>query len=93
MLKPEDIDHLATLARIKLSDKEKAEFPKQLEAILAYVGEISEVVTEDRPVAPGLVKNVMRPDNDATPPGSYSDAILKNAPETEDSYIKVKQII
>lgn len=93
MLKPEDIDHLATLARIMLSDKEKAEFPKQLEAILAYVGEISEVVTEDRPVTPGLVKNVMRQDGDASVPGAYSEAILKNAPDTEDGYIKVKQII
>ena len=92
MLKPEDIDHLATLARIHLSEEEKEEFPSQLEAILAYVSEINEVVTEDRPVSPGLVKNVTRSDDDLTVSGAYSESILANAPNTENGYVKVRQI-
>ena len=63
MIKPEDIDHLATLARIDLSPEEKEEFPKQFEGILAYVGEVSKVTTkEDAVPRVGALRNVMRPD-------------------------------
>lgn len=93
MLKPEDIDHLATLARIDLSQEEKEEFPKQLEAILAYVGEVSKVTTkEDAVPRVGALRNVMREDTDVRPGGEFTDAIIENAPHKEDGYVKVQQI-
>ncbi len=93
MLKPEDIDHLATLARITLSEAEKLEFPKQFEAILDYVGEVSTVVTlEDATERVGSLRNVMREDSEAYPGGEFTKAILQNAPRKEDNYIKVQQI-
>lgn len=93
MLKPEDIDHLSTLARIALSDEEKQEFPSQLEAILAYVGEVSQVATiEDAVPRVGPLYNVMRPDTDAREGGEFTEAILENAPHKQDGYVKVQQI-
>lgn len=93
MLKPEDIDHLSTLARIALSPEEKEEFPKQLEAILEYVGEISTVTTaEDAIPRAGELRNVMRTDTDAYSGGTFTEAIIANAPNQEDGYVKVQQI-
>lgn len=92
MLTPEDIDNLATLARISLTDKEKTELLPTLDSIIGYVGEISEVVTEDRPSKTGVVKNVLREDTLTRKGGEYTEVILKNAPDTEDGYLKVKQI-
>lgn len=93
MLGKEEIDHLAALSRIALTEAEKSGFSSQLEAILAYVGEVGKVVTEDRPVAPGIVRNVTRRDEDANETGSSTDAILANAPRVEDGYVRVKHII
>lgn len=93
MLKKEDIDHLAELARIELSDEEKAGFALQLDSVLAYVGEIQKVATADEatPKA-GDLRNVMRADADPYPGGEFTDAILANAPEKQDGYVKVEQI-
>ena len=87
-----DIDNLATLARIALTDKEKTELLPTLDSIIGLVSEISEVVTEDRPSKAGVVKNVLRDDLLTHSGGEYSDAILANAPDTEDGFLKVKQI-
>ena len=91
-LQPDDMDNLATLARIALTDKEKTELLPTLDSIIGYVGEIGEVVTEDKPSKAGVVKNVLRDDTLTHKGGEYSDAILANAPDTEDGYLKVKQI-
>ncbi len=93
MIKPEDIDHLAILARIDLSPEEKEEFPKQFEGILAYVSEVSSVTTEEDAVPRvGALRNVMRPDTDVRTGGEFTDAIIENAPHKQDGYVKVQQI-
>ena len=91
-LQREDIDNLATLARITLTEQEKSELLPTLESIIGYVGEISEVVTEDRPSKAGEVRNVLRDDAAVRSGGEFTDAILANAPDTEAGYLKVKQI-
>ena len=59
-----DIDHLADLARLELTDEEKATIAPQLESILAYVGKLAEVDTSE--VSPAAyiteAKNVFRAD-------------------------------
>ena len=91
-LKIEDIDNLAVLARITLTAAEKESLLPTLESIIGYVSEISEVVTADKPSKVGVVKNVLRDDILTHPGGEFSKAILTNAPDTQDSYVKVKQI-
>ena len=94
MLTRDDINNLATLARIALSDEEKSTLPNQLDAILNYVSEISSVATKaDSVPRVGSLRNVMRLDTDAYVGGEYRDSILENAPNKEDGYVKVKQIL
>ena len=42
-----DVDKVAALARMDLTDKEREEFSKQLPSIMAYVSKLSEVVTSN----------------------------------------------
>lgn len=94
MLKKEDIEHLATLARIKISDEEKAEMVKKLEPVIAYVSDISKVATaEDAIPRVGALRNVMRADENPNAGGTFTDAILANAPHKEDGYFKVQSIM
>ncbi len=93
MLQRNDVEHLALLARIELSEEEKDEFTHELDSVLSYVSEISKVTTEaDAIPKVGELRNVMRSDDNVSPGGEFTDAILKNAPATEDGYLKVKQI-
>jgi aspartyl-tRNA(Asn)/glutamyl-tRNA(Gln) amidotransferase subunit C len=94
MLKKEDIEHLATLARISVSEEEKEAFALQLDSVLGYVSELNKVVTleESTPKA-GELRNVMRPDENPNPGGEFTDTILANAPHKEGEYFKVSQIM
>lgn len=93
MLTKEDIEHLATLARISVSEEEKGPFAEQLDSVLVYVSELNKVVTieESAPEA-GELRNVMRDDTAPYAGGEFTDAILENAPHKEDGYVKVGQI-
>ena len=93
MLKIEDIDHMAILARITISDEEKREVLPKLDAVLLYVSDIQKIVTKEDVVrVGGDLRNVMREDESPSSGGEYTDAILANAPHIQDGYVKVKQI-
>lgn len=101
MLKKEDIEYLSTLARITISDEEKDSFATQLDSVLSYVSDISKVSTTEAAnftdATPferaGVLRNVMRADDNVSEGGKYTADILANAPDTEDGYVKVRKII
>lgn len=86
-----DIDRLALLARISLSDEEKQSFLKDFESILGYVGEIQKVSENVPSPAAGELRNVMR--DDALRPLSTPEALLAEAPERDGNYVKVDQVL
>jgi len=99
----EDVKKLANLARIDMSEDEMKEVAKDFDSILAYVGQVQEAsklvqgeqdITEKgkRP-EDHFLYNVMREDVTTNKSGEHTEKILKNAPETEDGFIKVKQIM
>jgi len=94
MLNKDEVEYLATLARISLTDEDRMEFPEKLGAVLSYVSEISKVTTEgEAKDRGGALRNVTRADGNPTTGGDLTARILANAPETEDGYVKVKKII
>jgi aspartyl-tRNA(Asn)/glutamyl-tRNA(Gln) amidotransferase subunit C len=93
-MKKEDIEHLAGLARIALSDTEKESLAQDITNILGYVSEIKEItaeVTDEKKV--GELNNVMREDTDPHEPGIYTEELLNAAPERHGQYLKVKKIL
>lgn len=89
-----EIEHLADLARIEISEEEKEELAERLGSVLTYVSEISKITidTKAQPV-PGALRNVLRPDKDSRTGGEFTDAILANVPSVEDGYVKVQRIL
>ncbi|MEP7033681.1 MAG: Asp-tRNA(Asn)/Glu-tRNA(Gln) amidotransferase subunit GatC [Actinomycetota bacterium] len=87
-----DIDHVAKLARLELSDEEKERLRSQLGLILEHAAKVGEVAADDvRPTAYAIPRsNVLRPD-DPTPSLTH-EAALANAPETEAERFKVPRI-
>ena len=87
-----DIKKLADLARIKIDETELAGLAKDLEAVVAYVSELEDAGAEAGH-GEGELRNVMRPDTEPFAERAYTDAIIKNMPQSEDGYLKVKKII
>lgn len=88
-----EVEHVAMLARLSLTEDEKKVFADQLGAILDYAGKLNELDTEGiEPLAHILpVFNVFRADE--VKPGTSRDEILSNGPLTEDGYYKVPKIV
>ena len=87
-----DIDHVARLARLELTDEEKARLREQLAAILEHAAKVGEVATDDVPPTAYAIprSNVLRPD--VITPSLPVEEVLANAPEVEDDRFKVPKI-
>ena len=93
MIKTEDIEYIAKLAKLNLADEEKERLVGQMGDIVEFANKISQLDTENvEPTNHILeVKNVFREDEIQE---SYSrDEILKNAPAKEAGCIVVPSII
>ena len=89
----ETVEKLAKLSRIEIGSEEKDSMVKDLESVLVYVSELSNVsgVSDEYPLEEN--RNVFREDENPDPSGKYTDRILAEAPKTENGYILVKQVI
>jgi len=93
-MKKEDIEHLATLARIELSAAQVETFAKDFDDILGYVAEIKEVAgAEPTAKVTGVHRNIFREDVNPHPPGIYTEALLDAAPRRRGQYLEVKKIL
>jgi len=92
-LSKKQVEHISTLCRIKLSEKEKEKFKTELSSILDFVEQLNKVDTTGiKPTAQitGL-KNVRRLDK--VKPFAKPDKLIEQAPEKKDRFVKVKQVI
>jgi len=94
MLEIKDIEKLATLARIKLTDKEKTSILNEIDPILGYVAQLKEISGKmsDSKKA-GEHRNVTRLDEDETKSGFHTKALITEMPDSESNYLKVKKIL
>lgn len=92
MLTKQEVEHIAQLARLGLSEDEKEKFREQLSKILDYVNQLQEVNTKNiEPISQitGL-ENIER--GDLMKQGDYKEKLLKLAPERENNHFKVKAV-
>ncbi|GAB2670943.1 Asp-tRNA(Asn)/Glu-tRNA(Gln) amidotransferase subunit GatC [Paenibacillus thermoaerophilus] len=89
----QDVEHVAKLARLKLSDQEKEQFTVQLNAILKYAEKLNELDTEGVPPTSHVIPiaNVMR--EDVVRESLPLDKVMRNAPEEEDGQFKVPAVL
>lgn len=104
MLEIKDIEKLAKLARIQLTQEEMEKLLKEVEPILGYVAQLKEVVStigeenhekEAGDVArkAGELRNVMRNDENPIVTGTKTKDIVADMPDSKDNYLKVKKIL
>jgi aspartyl-tRNA(Asn)/glutamyl-tRNA(Gln) amidotransferase subunit C len=88
-----DVEKLAELAKIELSEDEKQKILLDMEGILEYVKVVEKVEVPD--VEPVYAqKNVWREDLPASGGLVFSgDLIIKQFPDAQDGFLKVKKIL
>ncbi len=88
-----EVEHVAMLARIELSDKEREICSEQLSSILAFFDRLKEVDTEGVPPTSHVLDltNALRPDECA--PSLDMEEALGNAPDRSGRFYKVPKII
>jgi aspartyl-tRNA(Asn)/glutamyl-tRNA(Gln) amidotransferase subunit C len=89
----EEVEHVAYLVRLGLTEDEKTHFQEQLSHILDVMQVINQVETDHIPPTAQVIPlgNVMR--DDQVRPCSPTEEILKNAPMRDDGYIRVKPVL
>ena len=92
-LSKKEVEHVAWLSHIELSEQEKALFTEQFNEILDYFKKIDLVDTEGiEPTYHVLdITNVNR--KDETKPSLSTEEALKNAPKTEKKFLKAPRIV
>jgi aspartyl-tRNA(Asn)/glutamyl-tRNA(Gln) amidotransferase subunit C len=92
-LSREEVEHVARLARLAVTESEIEVFQKQLSDILNYIGKLNELETGDvEPTSHVLdIRNVFR--EDEVRPGLTTEQALSGAPEPSDGYFRVPKII
>lgn len=92
-LTPKDVDHVAALARLAITEAERERMAEQLSGILEHFQALQALDTENiAPTAQVLaLRNVMRPD--ATRPCLSQREALANAPRQEDGFFRVQAVL
>ena len=88
-----EVEHVARLARLELTEEEKARMLAQLDSILRYMEKLNELDTRDvEPTSHVLpIVNVMR--EDELRPCLSQEEALANAPDRYDVFFRVPKII
>ena len=87
------VRRIAHLARIAVADDEVEHLKGELNAMLAFVEQLSEVnVTGVEPMT-SVTPMVMKMREDVVTDGEIADDILKNAPATQGHYFVVPKVV
>jgi len=85
----QEVEHIAELAKLDLSDLEKEQYREQLSSILDYATMLQNVDTGDiQPTASVLPERSVLRDDEVLAPLA-PDVILKNAPQQKEQQFKV----
>ena len=92
MITIKDVEHVAKLARLELTEEEKEKFSKQLGDILKYVEQMNQVDTTGvEPMSHAIPSvNVMR--EDVIVSEQTKEELMANAPSKEDGFFRVPKI-
>ncbi len=91
-LTAQEIDHIARLARLQLTDEQKELYREQLSHILDYIAKLRELDTADVPptAGGGLTQMELRPDGSR--PSLPTKVLLANAPDAEADQFKIPPV-
>jgi aspartyl-tRNA(Asn)/glutamyl-tRNA(Gln) amidotransferase subunit C len=87
------VRRIAHLARIAVADDEIEHLQGELNAILAFVEQLSEVDVANAEPMTSVTPMAMKKRPDTITDGNIADQIVRNAPATEDGFFLVPRVV
>jgi aspartyl-tRNA(Asn)/glutamyl-tRNA(Gln) amidotransferase subunit C len=89
----ETVRRIAHLARIAVAEEEVADLQTELNAMLAFVEQLSQVDVEGVEPMTSVTPMQLKQREDKVTDGDVADDIVRNAPATEDHYFVVPKVV
>jgi len=90
---PEQVRHIAKLARIAMSDEELDKLLPELNNILGWVEQLGEVNTDGVEPLATVIDQKLRLRDDVVTDGNIREDVLANAPEAQHGFFAVPKVI
>lgn len=90
MIKSEDLDRIATLAKLEIKDSEKTEYIEEIENLLGHIEKIM-IADEENNEVSYQFKDFSELREDEVKPSADRDQLLSNADDTQDGFVKLKR--
>ena len=87
-----EVEHIAKLARLELTDEEKNRYREQLSAILDHVAQLQTLDTTSIQPTAGVFSSESHLRVDESRPGLTPDALLKSAAQKEQAQFKIPPV-
>lgn len=87
------VKRIGRLARIRIEEGEVAGYQNELNAILGFVEQLSEVNVDGVEAMTSVTPMTLRRRQDAVTDGGYAETIVSNAPLTEDDFFMVPKVV
>lgn len=93
MIEKRDVEYVANLARLKLTDEEKEAFTGQLATVVKYMDQLNEVDTRDVEPTSFVVAEHDPIREDCEKESLSKDDILRNGPSVKRGYFSIPKVI
>jgi aspartyl-tRNA(Asn)/glutamyl-tRNA(Gln) amidotransferase subunit C len=90
---PEQVRHIANLARIAMSEEEIERLVPEINNILGWVEQLGEVDTDGVEPLTAVIEQKLRLRDDKVTDGDCRDEVLSNAPDAEHGFFAVPKVI
>lgn len=93
MISRDDVQKLANLAHLAVEDGELDTIAHEMDEILAYVSEVTKLASEEGERETPTLRNVMRDDVVTNSEREYTERVVKQFPDRDGDYLRVKKIL
>lgn len=90
---PDQVRHIAKLARIAMNEKELERLGPELNAIIGWVEQLAEVNTDGVEPLTAVIDQKLRLRDDVVTDGDIREEVLANAPEAQHGFFAVPKVI
>jgi aspartyl-tRNA(Asn)/glutamyl-tRNA(Gln) amidotransferase subunit C len=87
------VKRIGRLARIRIEEEEVAGYQSELNAILGFVEQLSEIDVDGVEPMTSVTPMTLRRRDDVVTDGSYAEKIVSNSPLTEDNFFMVPKVV